>query len=157
MTTTPSASNHTNPHAPQVHGGGGVQTMTMPGGEGEERCWSIYIYISLHINNLYIYIYDIYMIYIYVISIYRSPLMTRIYLASSHGVQGDPLPLSLRGLHVHRGQRRGAPGLQALAAHVGTHLLRNIRGRDIHVRCIIPLLSVYTYISSINHTCMYTY
>ena len=39
MTTTPSASIHTNPHR-----GGGVHTITMPrGGEGEERRWSIYI------------------------------------------------------------------------------------------------------------------
>ena len=49
MTTTPSASIHTNPHAPQVHRGGGVQTMTMPrGGRGRSDAGAyIYIYIKL--------------------------------------------------------------------------------------------------------------
>ena len=32
-------------HPPQVHRGGGGQTMTMPRGEGEERRWSTSIYI----------------------------------------------------------------------------------------------------------------
>ena len=53
MTTTPSASIHTNPHAPQVHRGGGVQTMTMPGGGGRGRS-DAGAYIWYDIYNMYI-------------------------------------------------------------------------------------------------------
>ena len=49
--TTPSTSIHTNPHAPQVQRGGGVQTMNQ-GGRGRRSDAGAYIYIWASLKGL---------------------------------------------------------------------------------------------------------